>query len=232
MGRSLMLISRFAPSYATLFAALLALLAIVVSIMLSQSDMRSQPRGLNSRFRARIAKSLPQKGISNDLLDVIVYLLQEIDLSQRTRATISPIALFYISVKALAILGAEPKTVDAANFSYWINTYLNVESKGYSYPGLDLYNASCQLFCGQGGNDKTPDGVSISYSRFGEHGLKSGSPNIVQTVSVPLLMQDLDAAIRRFADVLQSDQSMMARADSRLGLLSGLRHFNDIHDPY
>jgi hypothetical protein len=222
----------FVPSYAALFATLLALTFIVVGVVLSQSDMHSRRPASITRSRRRIAATMPHSTIPDKLFHFVTFLLEEIVLCRRSNATIPSVAFFYIATDALAFLVAPDGNAftDEAAFSSWIDTYMNLEGRPYLYPSHELYSARLELLCDASMRKRKEDHAvssSISYISRGSHEVAKGIQARIQVISVPILLQDFEFAIRRFVEALQPDEFLLSRATTRVALLRSIHSFKE-----
>lgn len=225
----------FAPSYSALFATILALTFVVVGEVLSQSDIyRRRPASI-LRSRRRIAASMAHCNIPDQLFHFVINLLEEVVFCRGSSATMPSVAFFYVAVDALAFLVAPDDSVctDESAFSIWIDAYMNQDGGRYLYPSHELYTARCDLLCNLNGcaeKGGPPTSCSIYYASRGSHVVGQESPPRVRIISVPVLLQDFEFAIRRFVEALQSNAPLMAHAASRVTLLRGIRSFTDLSE--
>jgi hypothetical protein len=224
------------PSLPTLFAIVLAALAAYVGKKLSDTDTLARNIGAGARWRQWLVASVKQGSIPEDLGGFLLALLQNLDVCRKSHSVVLPVTFFYLAADTLAYLAAssDRTSISEDSFSKWIETFLNPDAGEYRYPAKRLYAARCRLLeISETGRDQKPQGDNylITYTHEERHVIGDARTAEVHVVSVSVLMRDLEIAIKRFAEVLQRDQSTMDRAQSRwppawgLGSLVSLDHY-------
>jgi hypothetical protein len=213
------------PSDMTLYALILASLAIVVGIVLSQTDRRARLHTPRARLRGLLATSVEDGTFPESLAKLFASLLQDADACRKSHINMPAVAFFYMAVDTLAFLldTNDPPSSKENAFSAWIARFLNPEGVDYVYPGRQLYVARCRLLAPGRTRTMRADGVPILYSGHGHHVLGDEPKAEVQIISVPELMRDFESAILRVVAAMQHDEQLLERAASRWANLGGLR---------
>jgi hypothetical protein len=166
--------------------------------------------------------------IPDSLICFFDELLEDLAVCRKFRANRPTAAFFYVAVDTLVLLADlnDPPNANEEAFSDWIARFLNPDSGEYIYPSHRLYLTRNALFGGfEGeqvksvGTDETP----ITFSSRRHQVVGKGQRAEVKVVSVPTLLLDFEAAIKKVVEALMCDEQMLKRAKSRWSLAHELR---------
>jgi hypothetical protein len=216
------------PSDWTLYGTVLASLFALSGIVISQTDKRVKGQLSGSRQRALLAASMKRRMIPDSLVRFFGEMLEDLDACRKSHTNIPAVAFFFVAVDTLAFLADpnDPPSINEGSFSGWVAKFLNPDSGEYIYPSHQLFITRCRLFEGsEGGRAHTArtDNAQIVFSSRKSHLLGEGAKAEIRVVSIPALMRDFEAAIKKVVEALQCDEQMLDRAKSHWRSAGGLR---------
>lgn len=151
----------------------------------------------------------------------LLQILDEIGRAQDAGADVAALALVYVGIDTMALLGCPlgQQSQTRVDFIGWVETYLKAASgSDYQYEGLDLYAARCGLLHAYG-SEADLHGRPNPPRKFGyaDNGLhrKDDAAGFV-LISIAVLIRDFGRAVERFVEAMKADAELKARVDSRM----------------
>jgi len=177
------------------------------------SILRAPPRW-SLKYEERTASILAAEDVFDE---VVSSMVAELRKTTEAKAYIGSVALIYIFIDSMAWAGlpAGRDQVTRSDFTAWVDRFMVVPILAeYHYSGADLYAARCGLLHTYSPKE-APSGRRFVYQDGSPHRYRPDMSELV-VLSIPLLIDDLFAAIARFvSDVRKRSDS--AVVEKRLG---------------
>lgn len=156
--------------------------------------------------------------------DAFKQIVEEIARTQRAGAAVATVAMIYIGIDTMALLGCPvgKQSQTRGDFIAWVDRYLRADPRsGYQYDGLEVYAARCALLHSYGSvadlhRSRGPL-RPFAYVDSGLHMAAAGEPLIL--ISVEAFAHDFCDGLSAFLRRAVNDAELRRRVDSRVNSL-------------